>query len=104
MCISRISRISLIFNNGGVEKYSPYGDQLTTNRQVLIKENDVFFFSLAGQENGECKGTLSSRQTFNISNEVFEEDELSSRTVSEDKISTITEVSGFFKISNRFSN
>ncbi len=34
---------------------------------------------------------MTSVQTFNVSNEVFEED-LSSRTVSVDKISTITEV------------
>lgn len=39
----------------------------------------------------ERGASLSSVQTFNISNEVFEE-ELSSRTVSVDKISTITEV------------
>ena len=55
----------------------------------------LFFF--VGLENGNAKvekTSSSHHQTFNISNEVFEEEELSSRTVSEyDKISTITEVS-----------
>ena len=59
----------------------------------------TLLFSL-GQDGAVANGnagsssakTLSSHQTFNISNEVFEEEELSSRTVSEDKISTITEV------------
>ena len=42
---------------------------------------------------GSSRTLSSHHQTFNISNEVFEEEELSSRTVSEyDKISTITEV------------
>ena len=70
---------------------------------VKILVYETFLFSL-GQDgavaNGNASGTsaktLSSHQTFNISNEVFEEEELSSRTVSEDKISTITEVGLFY--------
>ena len=53
---------------------------------------------------GSSRTLSSHHQTFNISNEVFEEEELSSRTVSEyDKISTITEVRKYDLKKNKIS-
>ena len=51
----------------------------------------LFFNAGIGRRSTTSQGSIQTLN--NISNEVFEEEDLSSRTVSVDKISTITEVS-----------
>ena len=60
---------------------------LKLNQKLLF----LFFNAGIGRRSTTSQGSIQTLN--NISNEVFEEEDLSSRTVSVDKISTITEVS-----------